>query len=159
MDAMSDTSGAAVHSGSRPTERRREGSRHRGVGTVLVAVYAILAIAATGRSLVQALREFSEAPLPITLSTVAAVVYLLATLALIAPGRAWYRVAVVTISFELVGVLLVGALSLLAPELFASGASVWSWFGLGYGFVPLLLPFFGLWWLRVNRPTAVAAAS
>ena len=126
---------------------------------MLIVVYAILALAATGRSVVQAFREFPDAPLPIALSTLAAVVYVLATIALIAPGRRWYRVAVATIGFELVGVLVVGTLSLLAPQLFASEASVWSWFGLGYGFVPLLLPFFGLWWLRMNRPDAAAVVS
>ena len=31
-------------------------------------------------------------------------------------------------------------------------ASVWSDYGNGYGFVPLVLPFVGLWWLwRVGR--------
>ena len=30
-------------------------------------------------------------------------------------------------------------------------ATVWSQYGLGYGFVPLVLPVVGLWWLRRTR--------
>jgi hypothetical protein len=58
--------------------------------------------------------------------------------------------------FELVGVLVIGTLSLLLPELFAH-PTVWSWFGMGYVFVPLVLPFLGLWWLATHRPAAEAA--
>jgi hypothetical protein len=46
-------------------------------------------------------------------------------------------------------VLAVGTLSLTHPDLFAHN-SVWSYFGLGYGFVPLVLPIWGLLWLRKN---------
>jgi hypothetical protein len=31
---------------------------------------------------------------------------------------------------------------------------VWSWYGIGYGFVPLVLPIFGLAWLWHTRPIA-----
>jgi hypothetical protein len=34
-----------------------------------------------------------------------------------------------------------------APEDFPK-ATVWSGYGSGYGFVPLVLPLVGLWWLR-----------
>jgi phosphoglycerol transferase MdoB-like AlkP superfamily enzyme len=123
-----------------------------GIGRVLVIVYGIMALAATGRSFVQIVREFAEAPLAYSLSALAALVYILATLALVFSGsRAWYRVAWLAIGFELTGVLVVGALSLLLPELFAH-PTVWSWFGAGYLFVPLVLPFLGLWWLRAHRP-------
>ncbi|QKJ21210.1 hypothetical protein HQM25_11120 [Microbacterium hominis] len=129
-----------------------------GIGRVLVIVYAIMALAATGRSFVQIVERFDEAPLAYTLSALSALVYILATLALVFAGsRGWYRVAWVAIVFELVGVLVVGALSLLAPALFAH-PSVWSWFGMGYLFVPLVLPFFGLWWLVSHRPQPVASA-
>ena len=43
--------------------------------------------------------------------------------------------------------LVVGFLSLTHPELFQK-PSVWSLFGIGYGFVPLALPIVGLLWLR-----------
>jgi len=131
--------------------------RMTGIGRVLVIVYAIMALAATGRSFVQIVRDFGEAPLAYTLSAVAAGVYLLATLALVFAGsRGWYRAAWIAITFELVGVLVVGTLTFVLPELFAH-QTVWSWFGMGYLFVPLVLPFLGLWWLVTHRPAPVPA--
>lgn len=132
-------------------------SRMTGIGRVLVIVYAVMALAATGRSFVQIVRRFDEAPLAYTLSAAAAVVYILATLALVlAKRRGWYAVAWIAIVFELTGVLIVGALSLLAPDLFQH-ETVWSLFGRGYLFIPLVLPIFGLWWLRTHRPAAADA--
>lgn len=132
-------------------------SRAVGVGRLLIAVYGILALGATARSFVQIVERFDEAPLAYSLSAVSAVVYVLATVALIAPGRAWYLIAWITICFELVGVLVVGTLSLTHPELFAH-ASVWSHYGRGYLFVPLVIPMLGLVWLYVRRPSAVRPA-
>ena len=83
-----------------------------GIGRVLVAVYGVLALAATGRSFVQIVTKFDEAPLAYTLSALAAVVYIVATIALVRPGDGWYRVAWVDDLFELAGVLVVGTLSL-----------------------------------------------
>jgi hypothetical protein len=130
-------------------------SRAVGIGRVLVAVYAILALAATARSIYQIARQFDEAPVAYVLSAVAGIVYIVATVALIRRGDTWYRVAWVTIVFELVGVLAVGTLSLLDPALFHH-PSVWSAFGIGYGFVPLALPVLGMLWLYRRRPSAVA---
>lgn len=128
-----------------------------GIGRVLVIVYGIMALAATGRSFVQIAQRYDEAPLAYTLSAVSAVVYILATLALVfSDSPVWYRIAWVAILFELAGVLIVGTLTFVLPELFAH-QTVWSWFGLGYLFVPLVLPFFGLWWLIVHRPAAQRA--
>ena len=127
------------HPGPRPTGR--------GFGRVLVAVYAIFAIGATARSVVQIATRFDEAPLAYSLSAVAAVVYIVATVALARGDRTSRRVATVAIGIELVGVLAVGTLSLVAPQDFPA-ASVWSGFGSGYGFIPLVLPLVGLWWLR-----------
>jgi len=138
---------------SAPTSRRMTG-----IGRVLVVVYAIMALAATGRSFVQIAEKFDQAPLAYTLSGLSAVVYIIATLGLIfSRSDAWYRVAWVAIVFELVGVLVIGALSLLLPALFAH-PTVWSWFGAGYLFIPLVLPFFGLWWLVAHRPGRVSRA-
>lgn len=132
-------------------------SRMTGVGRVLVIVYAVMALAATGRSVVQIVRRFDEAPLAYALSAIAAVVYILATLALVLAGRrGWYAVAWVAIVFELTGVLVVGTLSLVLPALFQH-ETVWSVFGIGYVFVPLVLPVFGLWWLRTHRPVEASA--
>ena len=125
-----------------------------GIGRVLVVVYGIMALAATGRSFVQIVREFDDAPLAYSLSALAAVVYILATLALVFSARpAWYRVAWIAIGFELVGVLVVGTLSLVLPALFQH-PTVWSVYGYGYLFIPLVLPFLGLWWLTRHRRAA-----
>src|SRR6202012_2592808 len=56
-------------------------------------------------------------------------------------------IAVLSCSVELAGVLVVGTWSVLDPASFPD-ATVWSSYGVGYGFVPLVLPVFGLLWLR-----------
>ncbi len=116
-----------------------------GVGRLLIAVYAVFAVSASARAIYQLLRKFDEAPIAYSLSALAAVVYVVATIAL---AKSHLRkTALITVSFELVGVLSVGVLSYTHPELFAH-PSVWSKFGQGYGYVPLLLPILGLLWLR-----------
>lgn len=121
-----------------------------GFGRLLVAVYGILALAATARASYQLVAQGSEAPLAYSLSLFAGIVYLVATAALWR-GGSWRRVAWVACSVELVGVLAVGVASLADPDAFPD-ATVWSGFGSGYGYVPLVLPFVGLWWLRRTRP-------
>ncbi|MFE6646431.1 hypothetical protein ACFVJS_07725, partial [Nocardioides sp. NPDC057772] len=59
--------------------------------------------------------------------------------------------AKVMLWIELAGVLVVGVLSLVVPSWFPDD-SVWSKFGIGYGFVPALLPILGLLWLWRGRP-------
>ena len=132
-------------------------TRAVGVGRVLIVVYAILALGATARSIYQIGSRFDAAPLAYTLSAIAGVVYILATIALVGRGPVWYRVAWATISFELLGVLVVGTLSLTHPELFKH-PSVWSYFGQGYLFIPLVLPVLGMLWLRARHPSRERAA-
>jgi len=115
-----------------------------------VAVYGLFALAATSRSAVQLTTDFSQAPLAYLLSALAALVYVVATVSLARGDLTSRRLATVAISIELVGVLVVGAASLLLPDSFPK-ATVWTSFGSGYGFVPLILPFVGLWWLRHTR--------
>ena len=107
------------------------------------APIGIFALAATARSVVQLATKASDAPLPYTLSAVAGAVYVVATYAL-ATGRRGLALAAVGI--ELVGVLTVGVTSLVWPQDYPD-ATVWSDFGAGYGYVPLVLPMVGLWWL------------
>lgn len=121
-----------------------------GWGRVLVFAYGIFAVAATGRSLVQLGTAADEAPLAYSLSLVAAVIYLVATTCLVRGGERAWRVAVGAVLVELVGVLVVGTLSYVATDLFPD-RTVWSHFGQGYAFLPLVLPFAGLWWLRHAR--------
>lgn len=131
-------------------------ARRSGVGRVLIAVYAVLALAALGRSGFQLATKFNDAPFAYVLSAVAALVYVVATISLIAPRRAWARVAWVTISFELAGVLIVGFLSIFTPALFPHD-TVWSVFGRGYLFLPLVMPILGLLWLRRTRAERITA--
>lgn len=114
-----------------------------------MAVYAVFALAAGARSLVQLLTKGGEAPLAYSLSLLAAVVYLVATLALRRTTEAAHRVALAACSFELVGVLIVGTLTVLDPQLFPD-QTVWSSYGLGYLLIPLVLPIAGLWFLLRN---------
>lgn len=118
-----------------------------GPGRVLVAVYGLFALAAGARAGVQISTKFHEAPLAYLLSALAAAVYIVATVALARSSR---RLALWSCSFELAGVLAVGTASLLARSAFPD-ATVWSEYGMGYGFVPLILPIIGLWWLRRTR--------
>jgi cytochrome bd-type quinol oxidase subunit 2 len=111
---------------------------------VLVAVYGVFALAAGARAAVQLSTRFAEAPVAYLLSALAAAVYLVATVALARGGR---RTALVAITVELVGVLVVGTLSLLDPAAFPD-ETVWSAYGRGYAFIPLVLPVAGLLWLR-----------
>jgi hypothetical protein len=141
----------------------KSSSRAVGVGRVLIAVYGILALAASGRSVFQIIDRFGEAPVAFTLSAISAVVYIVATVALLLPGDAWYRVAWFTIGFEMLGVLVVGTISLAAPSVlglhsanpFGREATVWSAYGLGYLLVPLVLPVLGMLWLYRRRPAVV----
>jgi cytochrome bd-type quinol oxidase subunit 2 len=122
-----------------------------GAGRVLIAVYGIFALAATARAGVQLLTRFEEAPLAYLLSALAGLIYVVATITLAQGSRASQRVALAAIIIELVGVLTVGTLSIFYPEAFPR-ATVWSVYGIGYGFVPLLLPILGLAWLWHTRP-------
>jgi hypothetical protein len=115
-----------------------------GPGRVLVAVYGVFALAAGARAAVQLSTRFAEAPVAYLLSALAAAVYVVATVALARGGR---RVALVAITVELVGVLVVGTLSLADRAAFPD-ETVWSAYGRGYLFIPLVLPVVGLLWLR-----------
>jgi cytochrome bd-type quinol oxidase subunit 2 len=124
-------------------------TRH-GPGRILILVYGVFALAATARAGVQIATQFDEAPVAYILSAVAAVIYIAATFALAKATKVSRRVATVAIIVELVGVVGIGAFSYAVPEDFPD-ATVWSHFGQGYGFVPLVLPVIGLLWLRRTR--------
>jgi len=125
-------------------DRRRTNA---GPGRALIGTYILFAIAATSRAGVQIVTRFDEAPVAYLLSAFAALVYLVAAAGLIKDGPLGRRVAYACCTVELVGVLAVGAASLLVPSAFPD-ETVWSGFGNGYGFVPLVLPLLGLTWLR-----------
>lgn len=122
------------------------------MGRLLTFVYGVFALSATARATVQIFTKFDTAPLAYLLSLLAALIYILATIGL-ARGARGRRLALVCVSIELVGVLVVGAVSLALPDAFPD-ATVWSEFGQGYGYVPLVLPFLGLaYLLRKPKPS------
>jgi cytochrome bd-type quinol oxidase subunit 2 len=137
-----------------PAERRPADTAS-GPGRVLVALYALFTLAAGARAAVQVATRFDEAPVAYLLSALAAVIYLMATIGLVRGGRTGRRTAMVACSVELAGVLVVGTLSLVDRAAFPD-ATVWSGYGRGYGFVPLVLPVLGLLWLRHQAELAAA---
>ena len=133
-------------------------STSSGAGRALVAVYGLFALAASARAAVQLATHYREAPLAYLLSAVAGVVYLVATVTLTRGNRTARRVATAAIVVELVGVLVVGTLSVVDPAAFPR-ATVWSTYGIGYGFVPLALPVLALVLSVSTRRRASAAAA
>jgi hypothetical protein len=119
-----------------------------GPGRALLLVYAVFALSASVRAGFQLVTKFSDAPAAYLLSAFAAAIYVVATVAIARSAR---RIALVACAIELVGVLVVGAISYAQPEDFPE-PTVWSHFGEGYGFIPVVLPILGLIWLiRAGR--------
>lgn len=125
-----------------------------GFGRLLVLVYAILAVAATARGAYQLAAHGGDAPLAYALSLGAGLVYVVATVALARGSGRWRAVAWIACSIELTGVLAVGIATLVDEAAFPD-ETVWSSFGSGYGYVPLVLPVVGLCWLWRTRETAL----
>jgi hypothetical protein len=121
-----------------------------GPGRLLVTLYGIFAVGATSRSVVQLTTHYDEAPLAYVLSAVAAVVYVFLTVSLVRGGELARRAAVACCCAELLGVLVVGTWTLADPGAFPD-STVWSDYGRGYLFLPLVLPVAGLVWLRRSR--------
>lgn len=120
---------------------------------ILIVVYAILALAAAGRSSVELTQKFAEAPLPYSISAVSAVIYVVITVAL---WRRWHTVALVGSAVELLGVLTVGMLTSFEPSWWPEH-TVWTGFGSGYGWVPVLLPIVALYFLIRGRRASAAS--
>ncbi|GAA1290263.1 membrane protein [Pseudonocardia aurantiaca] len=121
-----------------------------GPGRVLIAVYGVFALSATARAGVQIATRFGEAPVAYLLSALAGVVYILATIGLAGHSPAARRLGWAAVLFELIGVLTIGTITVFDTGDFPDD-TVWSVYGRGYGFVPLVLPLVGLWWLRHTR--------
>lgn len=134
-----------------PRTRPSDAALTTGPGRVLLLVYGIFALSASARALVQITTHFDEAPLAYLLSALAALVYIAATAGLAIGGRRGRSIALTSCTIELVGVLVVGTLTVVDAVAFPD-ATVWSNYGSGYGYVPLVLPFVGLWWLWRHRP-------
>ncbi len=120
-------------------------AKQLGAARLLIAIYGVFAISATARAGYQLVFEFDQAPIAYSLSALAALIYLFATYLLV--SNRFRKYAKYAIWFELIGVVVVGLLSLLVPAIFQH-PSVWSQFGAGYGYIPLVLPVIGILWLR-----------
>jgi hypothetical protein len=125
------------------------------MGRVLTFVYGIFALSATARATFQILTKFHEARLAYLLSLAAGIIYILATIGL-ALGPRGRTLALVCVSIELVGVLAVGTASFVDAQAFPH-ATVWSHYGQGYGYVPLVLPVIGMIYL-LRMPSNLARA-
>ena len=120
----------------------------------LIVAYAVLALAAVGRSSFEISTKFGDAPLPYTVSAISAVLYTVITFAL---WRGKNRLALIGSSIELVGVLAAGSLGYIESNWWPK-STVWTGFGSGYGWLPLLLPMLALWALiRARRNRAAEA--
>ncbi|MDI3386814.1 hypothetical protein QIS99_11470 [Streptomyces sp. B-S-A8] len=129
----------------------------KGPGLLLVWLYGVMVVGALSRSVYQISTEFDRAPLAYALSLLAALVYAFITYTLVRGGETARRAALACCAAELVGVVVVGAWTLAEPSAFPD-ATVWSDFGMGYLFIPVLLPVTALFWLRRARTEAKTAA-
>ncbi|MFI8205686.1 hypothetical protein [Streptomyces sp. NPDC085937] len=136
----------------RPNRTRLTG----GPGVLLVWLYGVMVVGAVSRSVYQIATEFDRAPLAYSLSAMAGVVYGFITYTLVRGGEKARKAALVCCAAELVGVLTVGTWTLVEPSAFPD-ATVWSDYGMGYLFIPVLLPLTAVYWLRRARPQEPAA--
>lgn len=115
-------------------------------GYILAVSYPVLALSTGARALYQlAFRDDITNIVPVLMTGVAALCYLIAAVGFAVRRPTWWWVSVITLSFELVMVVIVGTISLLDPE--AVGRTVWRHYGEDYGYFPLIQPFVGLAWL------------
>ncbi|WP_431960531.1 hypothetical protein [Actinacidiphila sp. bgisy160] len=119
----------------------------RGPGRLLLSLYGVFTVAALSRAIVQISTQFDQAPLAYLLSLLAGVLYAVITVALWRGGEGARKVALVSCTLELAGVLAVGTLTLVDSGAFPD-QTVWSDYGMGYLFLPVVVPVTGLLWLR-----------
>ncbi|MFE3514505.1 hypothetical protein [Streptomyces sp. NPDC059166] len=146
---MNDTDRAGAPTATAP-EQRQQFELGSGPGRVLVWFYGVFTVAAASRSIVEMILDFGKAPLAYTLSALAAVVYGFITYSLVRGGEKARRAALMCCAAELAGVLVVGTWTLVEPSAFPD-STVWSGFGMGYLFIPVILPVTGMIWLRRAR--------
>ncbi|MFD4573137.1 hypothetical protein ACFWNK_31100 [Streptomyces sp. NPDC058417] len=143
--------GAADGTGGRPV--RLIG----GPGLLLVWFYGVMVVGAVSRSVFEIATKFEHAPLAYSLSALAGLVYGFITYTLVRGGETARRAAQVCCAAELAGVLIVGTWTLIEPSAFPD-STVWSDYGMGYVFIPVLLPVTALYWLRRSRTAQAVAA-
>ena len=134
----------------RETPEQEDDTPPTGPRRVLIALYAVFALAATARGIVQIATKYHDAPLAYVLSLFSGFVYIAATIGLVT-NRRWSRpLAWAAVGTEMVGVVTIGLASIIDSTAFPHD-TVWSRFGAGYGYVPIILPVLGLMWLWQTR--------
>jgi hypothetical protein len=116
------------------------------IGYILAVTYPLLALSTGVRAIYQLfLKAGVENYLPVYLSALAALLYLLATIGFAYRRRWTWWLSVISLGIESCLTLLVGVWSFVDPDLI--GRTVWRHFGEDYGFFPLFQPLLGLVWL------------
>lgn len=137
---------------SSDSPRAREDDALEGPGRLFTLLYGIFAVGATSRSAVQLLERASHAPVAYGLSALSAAIYVVGFVLLLRWGHPGSRRAMrVLCLVELTGVLVIGTLSIVRQDLFPD-STVWSDYGIGYLFLPAILPILVLRWLSRTAP-------
>lgn len=116
------------------------------IGYILAVSYPVLALSTGVRALYQLfVRTDIDYYLPVIMSGVAAICYLLASIGFAYRRRWTWWLSVIVLGFETLLTLVVGLWSFVDPPFI--GSTVWRHFGEDYGFFPLIQPILGLIWL------------
>jgi hypothetical protein len=116
------------------------------IGYILAVSYPVLALSTGVRALYQLfMRHDITNYLPVLLSGIAALCYLVATVGFAYRRRWTWWLSVIVLAFETILALVIGTWSLIDPPFI--GRTVWRHFGEDYGYFPLFQPILGLAWL------------
>jgi hypothetical protein len=116
------------------------------IGKIIAVTYPFFSLATGARAIYQLIFPPNAADLrgPI-LTGVASLIYLIAALLFVYRKPWTWWLAVILLTFESLGVLTVGTISLIHPNFI--GQTAWQDYGMDYFFIPLIQPFLGLIWL------------
>lgn len=127
--------------------------RPRAAADALVFFYGLWAVAAISRALYQYAVRRPPDLTPTHISLFVGALYVLIILGMRRRSPAAWRATLALLAVELLGVLVVGAVDVVWRPF--PYTTVWSGFGAGYLYMPLLLPAAGIWWML--RPATRAA--
>jgi hypothetical protein len=125
----------------------------RGASDVLGFFYALWSFSALGRSSWEYLFKQNVATyVPAHLSTFVGVLYIFIIVGLRRRSPSWWWITLALLVVELAGVLIVGTIDVVWQPF--PYATVWSKYGIGYFFMPLVLPFVGLAYMLKKQTRA-----
>jgi len=131
----------------------RQAKTARGASDVLGFFYGLWAFSALGRSSWEYLfKQNVRTYVPAHLSTFVGLLYIFIIIGLHRRTPRWWWITLGLLIAELAGVLIVGTIDVIWRPF--PYATVWSNFGIGYFFMPLLLPFVGLWYMLRKQTRA-----